>query len=48
MTDHDLYLETPSGSVAISITALDEGAQSEAEDVAALLTQEYGDRLRER
>lgn len=48
MTDHDLYLETPSGSVAISIAALDDAAQSDAEDVAALLTQEYGERLRER
>lgn len=48
MPDHDLFLETERGTVAISISALEETASERATDVAALLTEEYGDRLTER
>lgn len=48
MTDHDLYIEFDGGTVAVSITALTEGVGAEATDIAATLTEAYGDRVIER
>ena len=48
MTDYDLTLDGEHGPVAISITALSEDAHADADDVAGLLTQEYGKDLRDR
>jgi hypothetical protein len=48
MTDHDLTLDGEGGPVVISITALTDEAAEDADDVAALLTEEYGSDLRER
>ena len=48
MTDHDLALDGEGGEVAISITALTDEAAEDADDVAAVLTEEYGSDLRDR
>jgi hypothetical protein len=48
MTDHDLTLDGEGGPVVISITALTDEAAEDADDVAAVLTEEYGSDLRER
>jgi hypothetical protein len=49
MTDHDLQIQTDDGStVVVTVTPLDGGnADQLADDVAAILTQEYGENVRE-